>query len=470
MKVRPGYTSYASTVAGAGGIRTVIPFEGALTEKLFVVTSAGIYDITAGGAGPWTAAPAFPTTTDPAGWGTWSNFVSDAGTHYVFYADEQNGLYRYPEGGPFAAVTDITGVNELDLVFVTQHKARMWFIQRDSADAWYLGSGAISGAATVFHFGNKFKHGGNLVGLYTWTVDGGDGIDDHLVAISSGGDVMVYRGTDPGVASDWNLVGQWYVGALPVGRRVANNETGDLYIISQYGVIPLTRLMQGQLVQQEATQLSRNIAPLVATAMKLTLNTRGWELRNVPKENVFVLARPAITGFSNLQFALSTRTYGWTTFQDLPYQTGDTWNGEFYFGDTNGTLWTFNNTTDNGVAITFNMVTSFQDYGETGSYHRVQFMRPVYRAGGAPTIQLEARYDYNLDAPVLGSSAIVTTGSLWDVALWDTAIWGGEALIAQTVVAGQGTGRAMAVALAGSSTTETTLIRVDIMYDTGGYL
>lgn len=470
LRVRSGHSLFAASLSGSGGVRTIVPFDGATSSALYGVTSAGIYDISAGGAGPFTADVTFGSSADPAGWGTWTNFTADAGTHYAFYADEANGLYRLPEAGTWAAVTDITGVSETDLVFVTQHQSRVWFVERDSASGWYLAAGAVSGSATEFNFGNKFRHGGNLVGLYPWTVDGGEGIDDHLVALSSGGDVMVYKGINPSSAATWELVGQYYVGALPAGRRVAQSEGGDLYILSQYGVIPLTRLIQGLLVQQDATQLSRNISPLIAQAMALTRSSRGWEMRNVPSENVFLVSRPTLSGFEDLQFVLSTHTQGWTTFESLPYQTGDTWQGNFYFGDTDGNVWLLDGNTDDGEGIRFSLVTSFQEYGEVGQYHRVQFMRPVFRTDGAPSYALEARYDY-IESPLTISSASPPVGgSLWDVAVWDSATWSTTGAVIQSVVGGAGLGRAMAVALAGTSANETLFIRADIMFDTGSIL
>lgn len=469
LRVRPGYAAYATSV-GTGGIRTVIPFEGTTESKLFVSAQDGIYDVSAGGSGPWTADVTFGDGTGDAGIGVWTNFVSDAGTHYCFYAEDTNGLFRYAESGTWAPVTDITGVTETDLCFVMQHMGRVWFVETGTATGWYLATGAISGAATPFNFGNKFRHGGELVGLYSWTVDGGDGVNDHLVAIGSGGDVMVYSGTDPSSVATWSLVGQWYVGALPAGRRVANNEAGDLFIISQYGVIPLTKLMQGQLVQQEATQLSRNIAPLVADAMLLTRSTLGWELRNVPGENVFLLNRPQLTGFQNVQFCLSTRTYGWTQFQGLPYYTGDTWDGEFYFGDTAGTVYLMGGDTDDGEAIQFSMLSCFQEFGESGIYHRVQALRPVFRASGGPAYNVAARYDYDYSPTVNLSPPSISSGALWDSAVWDTAVWGGGLSPFQSVIGGSNIGRAIAVAVAGSSVTPTTLLRIDVMFDSGGFL
>ncbi len=468
MKVRSGYSGFAENLGGP--VRTVIPFLGGAQNALFAVTDDGIYDVTAGGAGPWVADVSFGTSTVATGWGVWTNFNSDAGPHYCFYADEDNGLYRVQEGGTWAAVTDITGVNEANLAFCMQHAGRLWFAEKNTATAWYLAPGAIAGAASKFDFGNKFLHGGTLIGLYSWTVDGGAGLDDHMVAIGSGGDVIVYRGYDPASATTWEQVGQYYVGSLPAGRRVANNEGGELYILSQYGVIPVSRLIVGQLVQQENTQLSRNIAPLIADAMKLTITTRGWELRNVPSENVFLLSRPDLTGFQPQQFVLSTRTNGWTIYNGLPYLTGDTFDGVFYFGDGDGNVWTLTGTTDDGDAIDFAMLTSFQEYGQAGIYHRAQFIRPVFLAPAAPTTTFVARYDYALDFPDLTGTAPALSGALWDIALWDAAMWSASGAVIQRVVGASGLGRAVAVAMRGSSTSETLLIRIDLMLDSGGPL
>ena len=275
---------------------------------------------------------------------------------------------------------------------MTQHQERVWFVEDGTALAWYLDAGSISGAATSFNFGSKFDHGGTLKGLYVWTVDGGDGVDDHLVAIGSGGDVLVYKGTDPTSAATWELVGQYYVGRLPAGRRVAQTEGGDLYILSQYGVIPLTRLMQGQLVQNENTQLSRNISPLIADAMSLTISSRGWEMRNVPSENVFLVARPAIGGFENLQFALSSHTNGWTTFESLPYQTGDVWDGSFYIGGSDGTVYLLGGNTDLDEAIPLTgVVTPFLSYGGSAmlaNFAGLGILAAIRnQAGGHPRVQ-----------------------------------------------------------------------------------
>lgn len=477
MRVRPGYRQHATSVGDGNGVRAILPFEDASTanNRLFAVCREGIYNVTSGGV-IGAAAIALSNGTN-TGWGVWTNFVLDNGAHYLFYADTTDGLYQYTVAGGWAAVTGITGVAETDLSFVTQHKGRLWFAERGSARGWYLAAGAVAGAATRFDFGNKFNHGGTLVGLYSWSVDGGEGIDDHLVAISSGGDVMVYKGTDPSAASTWGLVGQYYVGAIPEGRRVAQPQGGDLYILSQYGVIPLTRLMQGAIVQQESAQLSRNIAPLVADAMVTSRVNYGWELRNVPGENVFLVARPTIVGQADLQFCMSTRTQGWTIWNDLPYISGDVYQGNFYFGNSTDVVYILDGPLDGvtaagsgGSDISWGLLTSYQEYGETGAQHRGQLVRVVVEAAAIPGIELDVRYDYDLSDPPAATGAGPLVQGLWDTATWDTSIWGALLSTFTRTFGASGIGRAMAVAIGGQSNSETGLIRLDLFFDTGGPL
>src|SRR5690606_26936512 len=287
--------------------------------------------------------------------------------------------------------------------------------------------------ATKFNFGNKFSHGGHLVALYAWTVDGGEGVDDYLVAVGSGGDVLVYKGSDPDTATDWFQHGSWYIGPTPEGRRVAGSFSGELYLLSSYGIIPISKLMSGTLVQLQEVQLSRKISPLVNSTMAATRSVLGWEIRLVPSENFLIVATPKREGFDYTQFVYSLNTPAWCVFKDIPYLTGDTWEGEFYFSDADGTVYRYMGSQDNvdidgenGVAINWSGMLSFQGYGQDGSYKRVHFIRPVFLSDASPDFVIEARYDYNL-IEVFGSGASVNTqGSLWDDALWDQGFWGGE--------------------------------------------
>lgn len=476
-RVRSGYQEWAET-PNATEVRTLVPHNALdpINSKLFSIDSIGITDVTDGGVVA-IGELSFPDPTGMAGYGVWESFTGDSGTHYSFYADEVNGLYRYADAGTWAAVTDITGVDEEDLVFVRQYKSRLWFVERGTANAWYLDAGAISGTATKYNFGNKFQRGGTLVGLWNWTVDGGEGINDYLVAVSTGGDVIVMQFNDPSDASTFQQISQYYVGPVPAGRRLAASSGGELFLLSQLGVFPMSQLVSGRPVQEQGSLLSRAITPLVTQDMDLYRGLPGWELKLCSAEQVFLLSTPKIEGYPFKQYALSTKTQGWTIFKDLPYMNGEEFQGTFYLAGTSGLVSRFLGGRDNvpmatagGSDIQFGLISAFSDVGEPGLYHRVQFIRPVFRASVNPSYSAEARYDYNITDPSGILAPVQGVGSVWDLALWDGALWGGGGVTTAKVIGGSGLGRAVAVALVGQTSGETQLLRIDVILDTGGML
>lgn len=479
-KVRTGYREWCTGVGTE--VRTILPFTGTATSKLWAMASGGIYDVSTSVAGP-AINTVFPTVNTVSGYGQWTNFTTLAGV-FALYCDEANGYYVFDAGaGTWAKVamgggaTQISGVDPALFVQPVIFKSRVWFVEKSSARAWYLPVGSVFGAATVFNFGNKFKHGGTLVALFNWTVDGGEGTDDYLVAISSGGDVVLYRGNDPATATDFLQHGQWYIGPPPAGRRIAGAFGGELYLLSAYGIIPLTRLIAGALIQQDDIYLSRKITPLINQQMLIGRNTVGWEIKLISTENLLLVSIPKRIGFDYAQFVQSLNSKGWAVYRDLPYFTGDTWEGTFYVGDSAGRVLIHDGSQDNvplggttGSAIDWSSLSVFQEYGEVGKYKITQFIRPVFLAAQSPSYAVEARYDYNLSEVLSPPAAPVISGYVWDVGVWDLALWGGDLVEVEAPVGGYGIGRNIAVAINGSSSSPTILVRYDLMFTTGGPL
>lgn len=479
-RVRSGYMEHATNV-GTGGVRTIIPYVGSDTseDKLFAAAEDAIYDVTAGGAAP-ASVLAFGIVDTTSGYGHWSGMVTTAG-HFLAYCDESNGYKLYTEStGLWTTITmgggagQVSNVDPATFAFVALFKSKLWFAEVNSSRAWYLPTGSISGAATLFDFGNKFKHGGTLVALYNWTIDGGEGIDDYLIAISSTGDVVIYKGSDPNTATDWFQHGQWYIGQTPVGRRIAGSFGGELYILSAYGVIPLTKLIAGALIQQEDIYISRKVNPLINEQMKVTRTTLGWEIRLIPSDNLLMISTPKRTGLDYLQFVQALNTSGWSVFNDIPYLTGDVWIDNFYIGDESNRVLIYTGNADNvaldgtgAVDIEFSLLQTFQEEGIPGAYKRTQFIRPVFIASSAIAYIAEARYDYNLSELFGAPSTSSVTGSVWDVGIWDTSLWSVELVPVDPMRGGSGMGRTIAIGINGNTQAETILVRTDLHRDQG---
>jgi hypothetical protein len=97
-------------------------------------------------------------------------------------------------------------------------------------------------------------------------------------------------------------------------------------------------------------------------------------------------------------------------------------------------------------------------------------MRPVFIGSSVPGYNVEARYDYDLELPTGALTVSTAPASVWDTAVWDAALWAGESTVTQSVTAGAGIGRAMAVAMNGETSGEARLLRIDVMFDSGGML
>lgn len=481
-RVRTGYAQYATTV-GPGGVKTLVPYVGSASDgsldRLYAVGTDGFYNITSGFPIITPARIlAFPGITNNSGMGIWCAMTTVAG-FFTTYCDEEYGYYRYTEATDSWVRTtgaEVTNVNPNNLVFSMIFKSKLWFIEKNSSRAWYLPTGAVIGAATVFDFGNKFRHGGSLQALYNWTLDGGIGVDDYLVAVSSSGEVIIYKGNDPNVAGDFNQVGSWFIGPVPVGRRIAGTFGGDLYLLSVYGLLPISKLIEGAQTQIDTIELTRKISPAIKSSLAQTRTTVGWEVKFVPSESALMISSPQVVGQPFTQYAQSLNAQGWSTYLQMPIFTIEIWQGVAYFGALDGNVYTHTGDADNvtfagaSTQISSLVLSSFQDANEPGVYHQAQFIRPVFLAGQPPSYTCEIRYDYNIAEVFVAPVPVVFVGSLWDVGIWDLAIWTGDPVETESVAGAGGIGRAMAVVLSMQTYNRTTLIRYDVMYNSGGLL
>lgn len=484
LRVRNGYIEHATNVGTDGGGRTLMPYIGSVPGEnvLFCTSQEGIFDVTASGD-TFVAVETFGTQDSTSGYGQFTAYTTIGG-HFLLYCDESNGYYVYDESGGSwdqiaagVAPGDIDGADPNDFVSVVNHKERLWFVEKDSASAWYLPVGQITGEVVEFNFGSRFRKGGKLVNLYSWTVDGGAGVDDYLVAVSSAGDVLVWRGTDPNDATDWFLQGSWYIGRPPEGRRVAGSVGGELYILSSYGVLPLSRLLSGALVQDQDTAISKRITPLIQGQLANLIDNLGWEIQLIPSENLLLVSVPMVEGSDNIQFIQSLDKNGWGMYRGLPYYTGNEWDGDFYFTNGDGTVYIHEGYADavnlantSSEEVDFSLLTAFQDLTPQGAFKRVHFLRAVFLAQGIPAYDISARYDYQLQEGDPVAAPSTPAGALWDAAVWDTDVWGGGVVVTQDIRGGADFGRTIAVALRGQTSIKTTLVSMAVIHDGGGLL
>lgn len=480
LKPRPGWKEHAINVGtSTTEVRSIIPFHGSQAAKnqLFAATTDKIYKVTAGGPGAHTAAYTFGTANALSGFGVWTGFTTIA-EHFLAFTDETNGYVLYTESTDSWAPGSVSNVSPADLTFVMQWKTRLWFIERNTSKAWYLPVGAIAGACTAFDFGPLFRTGGYLVGLWSWTVDGGAGMDDFLVAISSTGDVVVFAGTDPSSSSTFQQLGEWNTGGVPAGRRIATQFGGDILILTLLGILPLSKLVGGQLVTPD-TYETYKIRPLFNDVIGTQQNLLGWEMLIHPQDNFLLLNTPGTPGEPQEQFAMSYATRGWSELQGQPIFSAGIWQSEMYFGTKDGRVCKstgfldnvgWDNSTANAKPVESVCLTGFRTM-DNPNKKMVRVLRPMFVTHGAnPSAKAFARYDFDTQ-PIFGSVPVATPGpNTWDLALWDVGVFASRYGTYKVVQCPTGIGSAIAVGVQLNTQDYCVLVGFDMAEEEGGML
>ncbi len=486
MLLRPGFREWVVGLTGSSGLRTIMAFEGiseiANDDRLFGVTNDGIFDITNFDQPP-VLVQAFASTAGDAGHGVYAHYIDQAGEVFLLYADAVNGLFEYQESlDAWQQAQGIIGPVTENISFVVVHKQRLWLIEESSSSAWYLPIASKSGQATEFFFGGKFPHGGELRGLFNWTVATGGGIDDYLVAVSSAGDVIPYQGSDPSDAATWNVAGTYFIGDVPRGRRFAAEYAGNLYFVSVYGIIAMSDLLRGvDTSQVSADSLAFKVARPLRVEVAKTLNEFLWEPKFMPAQGILVVVQPHEEGGQRqIQYTLNLATEGWGIWRDVPMHCLEEWNGKIYFGTHDNQIMVMDVSRDNvllipppdeenGVPITFSLLTSYQDGGTPGLFKQIQMIRPDFLSVKKPSFEVKMLYDYSLSEIIVQTTPLAPVGDLWDIGEWDVAVWEGGNPVGFSELRGVGgVGRRAAIALSGDAEEETRLISFDIMWKDGG--
>ena len=495
LRCRSGFQEWQLAVeSGAGvGVHTLIPFdsvqEGTTGDKLFAVTNEGIWDVTVYAATPVKVATFSNVATD-AGYGTFTHYVSQAEVDVLFYADNLNGLWSYDAGTNVWSQGNVIDagqpIADADVTFVMSHKNNVWFAARDSTVGYYLPILAITGVVTEQFFGDKFAHGGTLQGLFSWTVDGGDGVDDILVAVSHAGDVILYTGSGPDEA-DWGMKGIYYIGQIPNTPRFGTEQGGELYLLSAYGIVSMNDLLRGvdsNTLQAdiEGNSVAIKIAGLIRREMREKINLRGWDVALIPAEGGMLVTTPTIGAQAPIQFYYNFSTRGWAMWRDVPITCFTEWEGAVMFGtaddkihrmdiDLDNVTITPPATGENGDLIGFSVLTSYSPLSGDGTYKRVKLIRPDFISTTKPAFTSQARYDFDT-AEAFDFNSSTPAGlnvAVWDLGSWDNVLWASKNGTTFPTIAGAwGTGRYVAVATVGTCRANTNLIGWDVIFDAGG--
>lgn len=489
VQVRNGYTPWTASIQGY--VETLMAYSGPSTSRLFAATSSGtIYNVTTQDSfltdenGDYilaedgrtlvvdTASSSTDVTGLTSGRMQYVNITTSAGSYlrWVNGADlsrvyDGTNWHVDGEGAPY----DITGVTSSSLVHINMHKERMWFVRNSSLTAYYLATKSLGGALTAFDLTAVAKKGGYLMAMATWTIDAGYGIDDLAVWVTSNGEVIVYRGTDPSSAATWALVGVYEIGT-PVGRRCMYKWAGDLLIITHDGVFPMSGALQSSRTNPRVA-VTDKVQSAIITQLSLTASSFGWQLIYFPKAQQLYLNVPIVERIRQEQYVMNVVTKAWCKFKDWNAGCWEIYDNNLYYGGDQLVAKAWDTRSDAGQDITVSALQAFNYCGSPGLQKRATMFQPVFYTNGSPSIFGGVNVDFDTSTNTGTIQIQPSLYGLWDDGSWDSAIWAPDVDVRKSWNGARGIGNAFAPTLnADINGVSLEWINSTIVYEEGGIL
>lgn len=367
----------------------------------------------------------------------------------------------------------ITGVDTEDLSAVWSYRSRIYYVQKDTKDIWYLPLDSVGGAATKFTLRGVFQKGGAAMFGATWSLDAGDGQDDKWVVVSTEGEVVVYQGLDPG-ADDWTQIGR-YETARPLGKNAWTKAGGDVLICTVEGLIPLSQVVQKDPAALYLAAVSRNIEPDWRNEA-VARQSLPWNIVKWTEKSMMIVTNPTVsTSTADQCFAANLQSGAWARFTGWDARSVAVHDGQLYYGDSDGRIFRAETSgLDGSNSYTCAYVGHFESLGSPGAYKTCNLARATFKAAREFTPLLSISVDERVSLPSPPSAATVNAGDEWDFAQWDVAQWdasfGSSITKRWNSVAGAGSSIAPQVQITSGSAVapDAELLTIDIMFEVGG--
>jgi len=412
------------------------------TEKMLAVCDGAFYDVSSSG----TISLSLIDSLNSSVWDG-VNFKN-----YLFMLSGNDTPLKYD--GSTITTTTITGsgLTPENLRFPWVFKERIFMIEKNTLNAWYLGTAAIAGAAHKLDFSGFASEGGYLVAGGTWTRDGGSGSDDLCVFVTNRGQVLVYQGTDPSSANTWALVGVFKIGN-PIGNRPLIKFGGDLIIICSDGFIQLSKLLPVARIGAQESSLSSKIYPEITNDYNKYSDNFGWEGIFFPEKNKLIFNIPKKELIESKQYVCNATTKSWCSYSGINAFCFCVFNGSLFFGSKNGFVVEAekSNFKDDNLASTQAYVViqgdinpAFNYFGSRTQQKIFTIARPVFSSTATFNLSTRLNVDFSNKRPISTTTPEVD-GTPWG-SPWGSP-WSGSQVIRRDWITTEGIGYSASLSL-----------------------
>lgn len=424
IRIRGG--SELKATIGTGAVESLFTYVSGAQSEIFAADTENVYNITLVGD------PTIIPTPDIAGQtgGEYSTFQFEtSGGDFLYIVNGKDKPQLY-DGTAWTAIDGtstpaITGVTTSTLSQGWVYRSRIWFIQGGTTTAWYLPVDQLGGAASDFSLAGVFQKGGALLFGATWSLDSGSGLDDKVVFVSSEGEVAVFEGSTPS-DQGWSLVGRYDI-APPLGKDAKMQAGGDLLILTEDGIVPISQVIQKDPAALNLAAVTRPIEPAWRSEVSAR-KSLPWQIVKWPVMGIAIVSLPVVNGDTPPRcLVVNLATGAWGRYTGWDTRSLTLYNGWGYFGTSDGKVMKAETGgADNGLPYACTYVGLFEHMGDVAATKVLKLARASFLSGNPFVPQLSASVNYSVSLPSEPDPYVESQDSnVWDVAKWDEAKWSG---------------------------------------------
>ena len=319
-------------------------------------------------------------------------------------------------------------INSNTFVHVNLFKNRLYFTEKNSMKVWYMPVNSLGGDAFPLDFGGIARNGGFIQGMFTWTLDAGQGADDYAGFATNMGEVIIYNGTDPTDATTWLLKGVWQMGYI-FSRRFFFKFAGDILLLTQDGLVPLAASLQSSRLDPRINITDKIYYEISREADQYS-SQYGWQAIYYAKPNMLLINIPNPAGTE--QYVMHTISKAWCNFTGISTTVFEMHNDDLYFGGAGfiGKFWDGFADDDQPISGTCQQAYSYFDM--PGQQKRFTMIRPTFLVdAGAPGVYAGINTDFQTQNNLgqVSFQSVPTTVGVWDAATWDVESWAGNLIV-----------------------------------------
>lgn len=412
VRARRGTEEYAS-LGISDRVLTLIPWINGSANRMFAAAQGSLYEVTNPG-------PALPTgiTGQASDYWQYIQFDPTGSVIALLACNGLNSVLSF-DGVTWSQNTPaITGpTNPISNIWA--YNSRVFLVEANTTNAWYLGLAAIGGPATLFQLGGIFTLGGTLIVGSTWAIDSSIGSFQSCIFISSEGEVAMFGGTFPGDPS-WTLRGLYKI-SRPLGARCIMRAGGDIGILTEDGIVAMSKVLtlDQEALQNEAVTLA--IAPAWREAVDERQGAEGWQITIWPLEGLGIVNLPKLSTDDLTQFVTNVRTGAWAQYIGWDANCFAVFDGALYYGTSDGRVMQGEvGGSDDGVSYSVDVFPGFTALTGPSNQKVIKLVRYFFQTN----INLQPQITINVEFNTLLPAEPTAITSVPIGALYGTAIYG----------------------------------------------